>query len=348
VYRRAVVKYVNLGATGVEVSPLCLGGWMFGTENDEGEEIVNRKQVHELLEEAWSLGINFLDTANIYGRGRSESYIGEWLVDKDRENFVIASKVYFALHGRQRTGLSRKIIRAEIEGTLERLGTHYLDIYYIHGWHETSPLEETLSAMNDLVREGKVHYLGVSNFSSAQLYKSAWITDKHNWAPISVVQPRYNAADHIPFTVDPVEQGLPDLFNVCRDLSVAVCPYSPLGGGFLSGKYERRPNGEMTIPEGSRADLSEAYGPFPERWWEVLEVVTTVASELGASPAQVAISWTSIVDGLTSVPIFGGRSIEQLRENVSSLEFSLTREQYEAIADAGRYSRYGSPYMYTD
>lgn len=342
------MRYVNLGATGLEVSSLCLGAWMFGTEADDGQEVVNRRQAHKLLEEAWSLGINFFDTANIYGHGRSESYVGEWLADQNRENFVIASKVYNALRGRQRAGLSRKIIRAEIEGTLERLGTDYLDIYYIHAWHAATPLEVTLAALNDLVREGRVHYLGVSNFTTAQLVRAAWITDRHDWAPISVVQPRYNAADHIPFINEPTQQALPDLFDACRDLSLAVCPYSPLAGGFLAGKYKRQPDGEVAIPKDSRADLTAAYGPFPERWWRVLDAVCEVASELGASPAQVALRWTSMIEGLTSVPIFGGRSSAQLEENVSALDLTLTAGQYAAIAEAGRYRDYGSPYIYTD
>lgn len=342
------MEYVNLGNSGVEVSQLCLGAWMFGTELQDGVEVVGQSAAHELLDTAWSLGINFFDTANIYGRGRSERYIGEWLADKEREDFVIASKVFFTTRGRQTSGLSRKIIMAEIEGSLERLGTDYLDIYYIHGWHTTSPLGETLSAMNDLVRDGRVHYIGVSNFSSAQLVKSAWLSEKHGWAPITVIQPRYNAADHIPYTVDPVEQALPDLFDVCRDLGVAVCPYSPLAGGFLTGKYRRQGDGKIVIPDGSRAHLTDRYGPFPERWWRVLETVRDVASEIGASPAQVALKWSMIVDGLTSIPIFGGRSLEQLKTNVAALDVSLTSDQYELIAQAGRYRGSHSAYIYTD
>ncbi len=340
------MHYVNLGNSGLEVSQLCLGAWMFGTELDEGSEVVDQETAHQLLDAAWSRGINFFDTANIYGRGRSERYIGQWLSGKERENFVIASKVYFTMRGRQPSGLSRKIIMAEIEGTLERLGTSYLDIYYIHGWHTTSPLEETLSVMNDLVRAGRVHYLGVSNFSTAQLVKSAWLAEKHDWAPITVIQPRYNAADHFPYTVDPAEQALPDLFELCRELGVAVCPYSPLAGGFLTGKYERRPNGEVVIPGGSRAALTKRYGPFPDRWWRVLEVVREVASEVGASPAQVALRWTTIVEGLTSVPIFGGRTVEQLEKNVAALDISLSADQYERIREAGHYTGLGSPYIY--
>jgi aryl-alcohol dehydrogenase-like predicted oxidoreductase len=341
------MEYLNLGNSGLEVSRLCFGTWMFGTEFKEGEEVVDQNGAHELLDAAWSKGINFFDTANNYGNSRSERYIGKWLADKEREDFVIASKVYFATRGRQRTGLSRKIIMAEIEGTLERLNTDYLDIYYIHGWHVTSPLEETLSAMNDLVRDGRVHYLGVSNFSSAQLVKSAWICEKQGWAPITVIQPRYNAADHVPYTVDPSEQALPDLVEVCRDLGIALCPYAPLAGGFLTGKYERQADGRATVPSASRADSSHRYGPFPERWWQVLDAVKEVASETGASPAQVALRWVMMVPGLTSVPIFGARSLEQLNKNVAVLDVSLTSEQYKRIADAGRY-REISPYIYTD
>jgi aryl-alcohol dehydrogenase-like predicted oxidoreductase len=348
VWKEKIMDYVNLGNSGLEVSQLCLGAWMFGTELKDGVEVIDQPTAHEILDAAWSHGVNFFDTANNYGQGRSERYIGEWLADKDRENFVIASKVYNTTRGRQPSGLSRKIIMAEIEGTLERLGTDYLDIYYIHGWHSTSPLKETLSAMNDLVRGGRVHYIGVSNFSSAQLVKSTWMTEKHGWAPITVIQPRYNAADHIPYTVDPVEQPLPDLFDVCRELEIAVCPYAPLAGGFLAGKYERQTDGKIIFPGGSRADLTDRYGPFPERWWRVLDAVRDVASEVGASPAQVALRWSMIVDGITSIPIFGGRSLEQLKANVAALDVSLTSDQHEQIAHAGLYQGSNSPYIYTD
>jgi aryl-alcohol dehydrogenase-like predicted oxidoreductase len=342
------MEYVNLGNCGLEVSQLCLGAWMFGTEFQEGSEVVDSEGAHEILEAAWSHGINFIDTANIYGRGRSESYIGEWLADKEREDFVIASKVFFTTRGRQVSGLSRKIIMAEIEGSLERLGTDYLDIYYIHGWHPTSPLKETLSALNDLVRVGLIHYIGVSNFSSAQLVKSAWITERHGWAPVTVIQPRYNAVDHIPYTVDPVEQALPDLFDVCRELGIAVCPYSPLAGGFLTGKYERQADGKVVAPGGSRADVTDRYGPFPERWWRVLAAVKEVASEVGASPAQVALRWSMLVEGITSIPIFGGRTFEQLQANVAALDVTMSAEQFDRIARAGRYQGENSPYSYTD
>lgn len=330
------MEYVRLGNTGMEVSRLCLGTWMFGTEGEDGVVATDREEAHEILDAAWDRGINFFDTANNYGGGDSERFIGEWLADRERENFVLASKVYFDTRGRQEVGLSRKIVRAEIEGTLDRLGTDYLDVYYVHGWHDPSPIEETLSALNDLVRDGKVHYLGVSNFAAWQLFQSLWLTDAHDWESISVIQPRYNAVDHHPYTVDPEEQPLPGLFDACRDQEVAVCPYAPLAGGFLTGKYERGPENEVIGPEGSRVDLSENFGPFPDRAWAVLDAVREVADEVDATPAQVAVRWTIDVEGVTSVPIVGARSPEQLAESAGAVELSLSTDQYEQIANAGK------------
>jgi len=185
-----MVEYLRLGNTGMEVSEACLGSWMFGSKSPSGSEIVTEEVALSILDSAWDRGINFIDTANVYGRGRSEEYIGKWLSGRDREDFVLASKVFFALAGRQQVGLSRKIVLSEIEGTLERLGTDYLDIYYIHGWHDPSPLEETLAALNDLVRLGKVHYIGVSNFAAWQLVLAREICKSNRWAPVSVIQPR--------------------------------------------------------------------------------------------------------------------------------------------------------------
>lgn len=330
------MEYVRLGQSGLEASQLCLGTWMFGTESEDGVVATDREEAHELLDAAWDHGINFFDTANSYGGGDSERFLGEWLEEYDRENFVLASKVYWATRGRREAGLSRKIVRAEIDETLDRLGTNYLDIYYIHGWHESSPIEETLSALNDLVRAGKVHYLGVSNFAAWQLLQSLWITDIHDWETISITQPRYNAIDHYPYTVDPSEQPLPGLFDACRDQNIAVCPYAPLAGGFLTGKYDRGAENEVIGPDGSRADLSENFGPFSDRAWAVLDAVREVAAEIDAHPSQVAIRWTMDIAGITSVPIVGVRSIEQLDENVGAIDVSLSDDHYERITGAGQ------------
>lgn len=344
-----MTQYVRLGSTAMEVSELCLGTWMFGTVSPvTGSEIVDRAAALSILDASWASGVNFIDTANVYGDGLSEQYIGEWLRGKDRENFVVASKVFFALTGRQRVGLSRKIVTAELEGTLKRLGTDYLDIYYIHGWHDPSPIEETLMALNDLVRSGKVHYIGVSNFAAWQLVLSHQICRSNGWAPISVIQPRYNAADNIPYTVDPTEMPLPDLFDACRYHGVAVCPYSPLAEGFLTGKYKRGPEGRAIKPEGSRGAMSEDYGDFPERWWRVLAAIEEIAGEAEATPAQVAIRWAMSIPGLTSVPIIGATSVGQLDETLKAVDLSLTEEQHRRITKAGELTDLTShAYTYT-
>jgi aryl-alcohol dehydrogenase-like predicted oxidoreductase len=343
-----MVGHVRLGNTGMEVSELCLGTWMFGTTSPvTGAEVVDRDTALAILDVAWSSGVNFIDTANVYGSGRSEQYVGEWLAGKDRENFVIASKVFFALAGRQQVGLSRKIIMAEIDGSLRRLGTDYLDIYYIHGWHGPSPIEETLAALNDLVRSGKVHYIGVSNFAAWQLVMSHWICRTNGYAPISVMQPRYNAVDNVPYTVDPQEMPLPDLFDACRYHDIAVCAYSPLAEGFLTGKYRKGPDGEVVKPEGSRGEMSEKYGTFPERWWRVLSAVEDVATEVGATPAQVAIRWAKDVQGIVSVPIVGATRVDQLQETLAAVDLSLDDEQHERIASAGTLDLKSHAYTYT-
>ena len=342
-----MVEYVPLGNTGMEVSELCLGSWMFGSMSPTTEsEIVDKEEALSILDSAWEAGVNFIDTANVYGSGRSEDYIGEWLAGKDREDFVVASKVFFALSGRQQVGLSRKIVMAEVEGTLDRLGSDYLDIYYIHGWHEPSPLEETLAALNDLVRSGKVHYIGVSNFAAWQLVLANEMCRSHGWAPVSVVQPRYNAVDHVPYTDDPAEMALPDLFDACRYLDIAVCSYSPLAEGFLTGKYTRDTDGTTIKPDGSRGAMFESYGEFPERWWQVLGEVEEVAEEVGGTPAQVSISWVSRIDGLTSIPIIGATSVEQLNETLKYVDLSLSDEQHQRISDAGKLHDL-NPHAYT-
>ena len=332
-----MVEYLRLGNSGMEVSEACLGAWMFGETAPSGAEVVNEETAYSILDAAWASGVNFIDTANVYGRdGRSEQYIGRWLEGKDREDFVVASKVYFALSGRQRVGLSRKIVMAEVEGTLARLGTGYVDIYYIHGWHDPSPLEETLSALNDLVRAGKVHYIGVSNFASWQLILALEICRSNGWAPVSVIQPRYSAVDHFPYTLDPTEMALPDLFDACRYVDVAACFFSPLAGGFLTGKYKRDSDGNIIKPDGSRAALFERYGEFPERWWGVLGEVQAVADEVNATTAQVAISWASRIPGVTSIPIVGATSASQLEETLKYVDVTLSDEQHQRISDAGK------------
>ncbi|SFC74284.1 Predicted oxidoreductase [Halobiforma haloterrestris] len=328
------MEYTTLGNTGTTVSKLCFGTWRFGKTHGNTVE-TDREEAHDLLDTAWENGINFIDTANVYGDpdGTSEKWIGEWLADHDREDFVIASKVYFPFDGwgepgPNDSGLGRKHVRAQVEGTLERLGTDYLDLYYIHRWDDDTPIEETLSVLTELVREGKVHYLGASSMAAWKLTKALWTSDVEGLERFDVTQPMVNAVEY---------DEVSDYLDVCADQDVAVCPYSPLAGGFLTGKYERTDEGGFEAPDGSRGSLDDMFDEYyvTERAWDVLDAVESVADEVGATPAQVSLRWLIEQDRFTCVPIVGARTPEQLEENVGAVEIDLTDEQFERI-DAAR------------
>ncbi|MFC4248827.1 aldo/keto reductase [Natribaculum luteum] len=327
------MEYVSLGNTGTTVSRLCFGTWRFGKRHGDVVE-TERDEAHDLLDAARDHGINFIDTANVYGDpdGTAETWIGEWLEDQDREEFVIASKVYFPFDGwgepgPNDSGLGRKHIRTQIEGTLERLGTDYLDLYYIHRWDDDTPIRETLSTLNDLVREGKVRHLGASSMAAWKLTRALWTSDVHDFERFDVTQPMVNAAHY---------DAVGDYLDVCADQDLAVCPYSPLAGGFLTGKYDRAPDGTVEAPDGSRATLTETFGDryATDRAWDVLEAVEDVADELEATPAQVSLRWLMEQDRFTCVPIVGARSPDQLEENVDAVDLDLSTEQFARIDEA--------------
>lgn len=314
------------------VSELCLGTATFGRElSMHGREpldapIVDKETAHDLLTLAADHGINFIDTADTYGRpdeGRTERYIGEWLADRNREEFVISSKVGLTSTqgGPTSGGLSRKHLRVSINETLDRLGTDYLDIYYIHVWDDDTPIDETLRTLDDLVSEGIVHYLGASNLAAWQLAQAVERSSAHELARFDVLQAKYNAANRAPVA---------DLIDVCVDQGLALCPYSPLEGGFLSGKYER----DGAPPAGSRADRDSTYGEFSPHQWDVLEAVSSVADEIGASTAQVAVRWLIDHDRVPTVPVVGPRTTSQLLDTLEVAKISLSSEQYVRITDA--------------
>jgi aryl-alcohol dehydrogenase-like predicted oxidoreductase len=335
------IDYVPLGSTGTRVSRLCLGTWRFGRETG-GVVETGETEAHRLLDAAWERGINFIDTANVYGtpNGTSEEYIGSWLDDHDRSEFVIASKVYFPFDGwgapgPNDSGLGRKHVRRQVEGTLDRLGTDYLDCYYIHRWDEATPIEETLRTLHDLVREGRVHYLGASTMAAWQLTKALWKSDVADLSRFDVTQPLFHAG---------YRDDVQDYLDVCADQDLAVCPYSPLAGGFLTGKYERVEGDPYTVeaPDGSRAALSDRFDDFyvSPRGWQVLDAIREIAADLDATPAQVALRWLMEHDAFTCVPIVGARTVDQLDENVGATEIALTDDQFERIGDA-RYAEDG-------
>jgi len=334
------MEYVNLGSTGTKVSQLCFGTWRFGKETD-GVVETDREEAHDLLDAAWDHGINYIDSANVYGtpNGTAERYVGEWLEDRDREQFVLTSKVYFPFdeenpNGR---GLSRTHIRNQIEGTLDRLGTDYLDVYYIHRWDDETPIEETLDALDGLVSEGKVNYLGASTMAAWQLTKALWTSDVGGLERFEVTQPLHHAGYY---------EDVREYLDVCADQELAVCPYSPLAGGFLTGKYERADLDDpqaVEAPDGTRGSFDDYFGDWyaSERGWKVLDAVREVAEEIDATPAQVALRWLVDHDDFACVPIVGARTREQLAENVAATEIELTDDQWERITDA-RYRDDGS------
>ena len=327
------MEYRQLGSTGTRVSELCFGTWRFGRKTG-GVLETDEEEAHELLDTFADHGGNFIDSANVYGdpNGTSESYIGSWLEDRDREKFVLTSKVYFDSDetNPNGSGLSRTHIRNQIDKTLDALGTDYLDLYYIHRWDENTPIEETLSTLDRIVEEGKINYLGASTMAAWQLTKALWKSDVNGYQRFDVTQPLFHAGYY---------KDVEDYLDVCADQDLAVCPYSPLAGGFLTGKYERAdPDDPKSVraPDGSRGSFDERFERFylSERGWKVLDEIRAVADEVDASPAQVSLRWLIDQEDVTCVPIVGARTTDQLEENLGAAEVSISSDQHDRLTDA--------------
>lgn len=335
------MEYTTLGATGTTVSRICLGTWRFG-ERSDGVVETTREEAHELLDAAADRGINFIDTANRYGDppGTSEEYVGDWLTEHDRKNFVIATKVGMrAREGVNGVGLSRRHIREQIEASLERLNTDYIDLYYIHRLDNVTPVKETLSTLSALVEEGTVHHLGASTMAAWQLTKLNVTAREHGWAGIDVTQPPVDATLNNWKRYDGFD--LHRYLEVCTDQNLGVCPYSPLAGGFLTGKYERTGDDLTDISGPAEARGSLLPEDFERKYlsesaWRVLEAVEEIAIETDATPAQVALQWLirqeDILGGM--VPIVGARTPNQIIENARATELELTDAQRERIDEA--------------
>ncbi|GGJ11835.1 aldo/keto reductase [Alicyclobacillus cellulosilyticus] len=318
------MQYRFLGKTGLLVSELCLGAMTFGREADEATSL-------QILDRFADAGGNFIDTANVYSRGVSEEIVGRWLKGKNREDFVIATKVRFAMGEKPNdVGLSRKHIMAAVEASLRRLGTDYIDLYQVHAWDPKTPLEETLSTLNDLVRRGWVRYIGASNFRAWQLQKAIDLSRQHGWEAFVSLQPQYNllcrATEY-------------ELLPLCEAEGLGVIPWSPLRGGWLSGKFRR---GMTAPPEDSRIAQAERQG-WSEAWtrynneftWNVLDALHEVAREVEKTPAQVAINWLLQRPAVTA-PIIGARNLEQLEDNLGASGWALPPEAVRKLDEASR------------
>jgi len=319
-----------LGRTGTRVSELCLGAMTFGREADEA---TSKAIVDRFLD----AGGNFIDTANVYSLGVSEEITGRALAGR-RDDVVLATKVRFKMgDGPNDVGLSRRHIRMNLEASLRRLGTDWIDLYQVHCWDNHTPLEETISTLDDLVREGKVRYVGASNYAAWQLAKALGIAALRNWEPFASLQPEYSL-----ITRDIERELLP----LCRDAGLAVLPWSPLGGGILSGKYRQ---GE-DLPAGTRGgDIEEPIHftyRLDERAWRIVEAVRGVADDLGKTPAQVSLNWVVNKPGITA-PIVGVRNLEQLEANLGAIGWRLEDAQLKALLWASAFPR-GYPYDFIE
>jgi aryl-alcohol dehydrogenase-like predicted oxidoreductase len=329
------IETVSLGGTGLSVSRLAFGTWRFGRRLIDGEErydgdggIVEttESEAYDLLDAYADHGGNFIDTADKYGDGKSEEWIGNWLADRDREDFVVATKVHRPRRPGDPNGqgLNRKHLRRQIDVCLDRLGTDYIDLLYCHRWDDATPAAEFMRTLDGFVAEGKVNYLGISSGEpdAWKIVKANEIAEREGYEPFSVTQPRYNLVDR------EIEAGYLDM---CRDYGLGVVPWSPLGWGFLTGKYTR----EDTVSEGSTAAVDDRFESdyLTEENFEVLDTVLEVADEVEATPAQVALAWQLHHPDITA-PIVGASSVGQLEENLGADDVSLTEEQFERLQDS--------------
>lgn len=310
------MEYRTLGGTGTVVSAQCLGTMTFGHESTEE---VSRAQLDLFVER----GGNFLDTADVYSRGVSEEIIGRWLADRPgaRDRLVIATKGRFPMgDGPNDAGLTRTHLTRALDASLRRLGVETVDLYQAHAWDPLTPIEETLAFFDDAVRAGKIRYPGVSNFLGWQLQKAALLARHGGRAPIATLQPQYN------LLVRDIEF---ELVAVCGNENIGILPWSPLAGGWLSGKYRRdsTPTGATRLGEDPGRGM-EAYAPrnAQERTWQVIDAVRQVAEGRGVSMSQVALAWLADRPAVASV-ILGARTVEQLAENLGAAGLHLSEKE---------------------
>jgi aryl-alcohol dehydrogenase-like predicted oxidoreductase len=313
------MEYRNLGKTGLKVSALCMGTMQFGWSADE-------PAAYEILSAAYEAGLNFIDTADIYSRwvpgnpgGVAEEIIGRWIKHSgiSRQNLVLATKVRGRMwDGPNGEGLSRVHIMKAVEDSLQRLQTDYIDLYQTH-WPDTAtPIEETLRALDDLVREGKVRYIGASNYAAWELMQALWAADKHNLVRYDSLQPHYNLISR-----DEFER---ELRAVCAAYGIGVIPYSPLAGGFLTGKYRKG----APLPESVRVKgLAHA---FTDKNFDLIEQMDAISKAHSATISQVALAWM-LADPVISSPIIGPNKMSQWLDNLGALEVKLTVEEKKLL-----------------
>ncbi len=317
------MDYRVLGNSGCSVSTYTLGTMTFGAETDE-------EGSHAQLDAFVEAGGNLVDTADVYTAGASESIIGSWLAKRPadvRDSVVLTTKGRFPMGPDVNDlGLSRRHLQRALDDSLRRLGVDCVDMYQVHSWDPITPLEETLGTLDDMVRAGKVRYIGLSNFTGWQVQKTVATARAHGWELPVTLQPQYNLL---------VRELEWEIVPSCLDAGLGLLPWSPLGGGWLTGKYEKdaRPTGATRLGEDPNRGV-EAYDrrSTQQRTWDVVEAVRDVAKARGVTMAQVALAWVVDRPAVTSV-ILGARTMEQLEDNLGAAGLHLTAEE-TAILDA--------------
>lgn len=313
------MQYVNLGKTGLKVSRICLGMMTYGTSKWR-DWVLDEDASRPFIQRALELGINFFDTADIYSLGVSEEVTGRALKDfAKRDEVVIATKVYNPMGDKpNQRGLSRKHIMQAIDDSLRRLGTDYVDLYQIHRWDDETPIEETLEALNDVVRAGKARYIGASSMYAWQFAKALYLADQHGWVRFVSMQNHYNMV---------YREEEREMIPLCIDQGIGIIPWSPLARGFLAGNRTRNKSGETTR---SKSDAFAHSMYYQDNDFETLGRVTELAKARGCAPAQIALAWMLHKPGITS-PIIGASKMPHLEEAVAALDIKLSSEDMEYL-----------------
>ena len=319
------MEYRNLGRTGLRVSSICLGAMTFGESDGfmKGASC-DEETSRQIMDRAYDAGCNFIDTADVYGNGLSEEIVGRWVKDR-RDRVVVATKVRLPMgSGPNDSGLSRAHILDGVHSSLKRLGTDYIDLMQVHMQDSRTPIDETLRAFEDLIRQGKIRYIGCSNYSAGHLVESLWVADTLRTARYDCLQPQYS------LLVRDIER---ELLPACNRHGLGVIAWSPLAAGFLTGKSKR---GEAPA-SGTRLD---AWKDFfnkhnHDRAFDVVDAVGEIAKEAEATPAQVALRWVLDQKGMTSV-IVGARTVTQLDDNLGADSLTLSAEQLKRLEKVSR------------
>jgi aryl-alcohol dehydrogenase-like predicted oxidoreductase len=316
------MDYVRLGSTGLKVSRICLGVMTYG-DPAWRPWILSEEAGRPFIKRALESGINFFDTANMYSLGKSEEVLGRALKDfASRDRVVIATKVYYPMSDDPNDrGLSRKHLMSSIDGSLKRLGTDYVDLYQIHRWDAQTPIEETLRALDDIVRAGKARYIGASSMMSWQFAKALHLADRNGWTRFVSMQNHYNLV---------YREEEREMLPLCREEGIGVIPWSPLARGFLAGN--RRRGAERSASEREKSDAFAHDLYYTDADYDVAERVTEVAAAKGIAPAQVALAWLLRQPGVTA-PIVGASKMEQLEQAVAALDVTLTDDEAKRLEE---------------